>query len=121
MASLLEIFNKLVGVDPNKDYDFSIAERGTGANPPTEPTSSPSPSVPLVNNPNPTTETNTDNVSRETFEKQTEQLNQALNEINNLKQMNFALITKTPVNPNDTMSVDQCIASICNINTGGTS
>lgn len=109
-----EIFNKLVGLNPNTEYDFTVAERGKGQEntqnentpeppAPVQPPTSPIPN-PLDNNPL--------YVSRETYQAQEDKLNQALNEINNLKQMNFALLTNTPVGNNEP-SVEECIMNIC--------
>lgn len=107
-----EIFNKLVGLNPNTEYDFTVAEQGKGQentqneNKPEPPATTQQPSTTPIDNPNP------EYVSRETYAAQEAKLSQALNEINNLKQMNFALLTNTPVGNNEP-SVEECIMGIC--------
>lgn len=108
-----DIFNKLVGLNPETDYNFVLEERGKGQetqqnqNTP-EPPTPPQQQQQLPTNPIPQPEF----VSRETFQATEAKLSQALTEINNLKQMNFALLTNTPAGNNEP-SVDECIMGIC--------
>lgn len=111
-----DIFNKLVGLNPETDYNFVIEERGKGQEtqqnqnapePPTPPHQQQQQQQ-LPTNPIPQQEF----VSRETFKATEAKLAQALTEINNLKQMNFALLTNTPAGNNEP-SVDECIMGIC--------
>ena len=112
---VVDIFNKLVGLNPDTEYDFTLAEQGKGqenqqkqnAPDPPNPTQQmqqqqlPTDPIPLP-----------EYVSRETFQATEAKLTQALTEINNLKQMNFALLTNTPAGGNEP-SVEDCIMGIC--------
>lgn len=111
-----DIFNKLIGLNPETDYNFVLEERGKGQEtqqnqnapePPTPPQKQQQQQQ-LPTNPIPQPEF----VSRETFQATEAKLSQALTEINNLKQMNFALLTNTPAGNNEP-SVDECIMGIC--------
>lgn len=111
-----DIFNKLIGLNPETDYNFVLEERAKGQEiqqnqnapePPTPPQQQQQQQQ-LPTNPI----SHPEFVSRETFQATEAKLSQALTEINNLKQMNFALLTNTPAG-NNKPSVDECIMGIC--------
>lgn len=110
-----DIFNKLLGLNPETDYNFVLEEQGKGQENPQN-QNKPEPPTPLQQQQQQQLPTNPipqpEFVSRETFQGTEAKLSQALTEINNLKQMNFALLTNTPVGNNE-QSVDECIMGIC--------
>lgn len=110
-----DIFNKLLGLNPETDYNFVLEEQGKGQEKPQN-QNKPEPPTPLQQQQQQQLPTNPipqpEFVSRETFQDTEAKLSQALTEINNLKQMNFALLTNTPAGSNEP-SVDECIMGIC--------
>ena len=110
-----DIFNKLIGLNPETDYNFVLEEQGKGQENPQN-QNKPEPPTPLQQQQQQQLPTNpipqSEFVSRETFQATEAKLSQALTEINNLKQMNFALLTNTPAGNNEP-SVDECIMGIC--------
>lgn len=110
-----DIFNKLIGLNPETDYNFVLEEQGKGQENPQN-QNKPEPPTPLQQQQQQQLPTNPisqpEFVSRETFQATEAKLSQALTEINNLKQMNFALLTNTPAGNNEP-SVDECIMGIC--------
>lgn len=110
-----DIFNKLIGLNPETDYNFVLEEQGKGQEKPQN-QNKPEPPTPLQQQQQQQLPTNPipqpEFVSRETFQATEAKLSQALTEINNLKQMNYALLTNTPVGNNEP-SVDECIMGIC--------
>lgn len=86
-----DILGKLVGLDPQKDYEFSVTEQQVET-PPAPPASD-------------------DSSSSRTESADSEAIKKMQDEIENLKKINLALLQRTPVESSD-ISIEQRIMEL---------
>lgn len=111
MPNLQEIVNKIFGLDPTKDYDFTVSEKQ--AMPPSTPASQQVPPTvvapPTLTAPESSTVENSQSATPTTDEKSAADIANLQARIKTLEAANLALINKLPVQKSEEKSVEELL------------
>lgn len=115
MSKILDILNNLLTLNPNADYDFSISPKGEKSE---KDEDKPTPDTKKKESDN--IDSNSDTV-RLSNEKENEQkfvsedtYNKAKQELETLKQVNYALLMQTPIgNTDNDKPLEEMIYNVC--------
>lgn len=111
MPNLQEIVNKIFGLDPTKDYDFTVSEKQ--AMPPSTPASQQVPPTvvapPTLTAPESSTVENPQSATPTTDEKSAADIANLQARIKTLEAANLALINKLPVQKSEEKSVEELL------------
>lgn len=105
MPNLQEIVNKIFGLDPTKDYEFTVNEKQT--TPPSTPVSQQVP--PTLTAPESSTVENPQSTTPATDEKSVADIANLQARIKTLEAANLALINKLPVQKSEEKSVEELL------------
>lgn len=111
MPNLQEIMNKIFGLDPTKDYDFTVNEKQS--TPPSTPVSQQVPPTvvvpPTMTAPESSTVESSQSTAPATDEKSVADIANLQARIKTLEAANLALINKLPVQKSEEKSVEELI------------